>query len=45
MTDLYLLQNRISKIEGLDGMTKLRNLELAANRIRVGWTTYLKPCD
>ncbi len=29
------MQNRIQKIEGLDGLFKLRNLELAANRIRV----------
>ena len=30
------MQNKIQKIEGLDGLAKLRNLELAANRIRVG---------
>lgn len=36
LTDLYFVQNRISKIEGLEGLTKLRNLELGANRIRVG---------
>lgn len=29
------MQNKISKIEGLEGLTKLRNLELGANRIRV----------
>lgn len=29
------MQNRIQKIEGLDGLKALRNLELAANRIRV----------
>lgn len=29
------MQNRIQNIEGLDGFPKLRNLELAANRIRV----------
>ena len=29
------MQNRIQKIEGLDGLKVLRNLELAANRIRV----------
>lgn len=28
------MQNRISKVEGLEGLTKLRNLELAANKIR-----------
>jgi protein phosphatase 1 regulatory subunit 7 len=34
LTDLYFVQDRISKIEGLEGLTKLRNLELGANRIR-----------
>ena len=29
------MQNKIQQIEGLDGLAKLRNLELAANRIRV----------
>jgi protein phosphatase 1 regulatory subunit 7 len=35
LTDLYFVQNRIQTIEGLDGLKVLRNLELAANRIRV----------
>lgn len=35
LTDLYFVQNRIQTIEGLEGLTVLRNLELAANRIRV----------
>lgn len=35
LKDLYFVQNRIQKIEGLDALVKLRNLELAANRIRV----------
>lgn len=35
LTDLYFVQNKISKIEGLEGLSKLRNLELGANRIRV----------
>ena len=29
------MQNKTQKIEGLNGLTKLRNLELAANKIRV----------
>ena len=36
LKDIYFVQNKIQKIEGLDGLAKLRNLELAANRIRVG---------
>ena len=36
LRDIYFVQNKIQKIEGLDGLAKLRNLELAANRIRVG---------
>lgn len=32
--DLYLCQNDISKIQGLDFCTQVTNLELAANRIR-----------
>lgn len=32
------MQNRIAKIEGLEGLDRLKNLELAANRIRVGLT-------
>ena len=36
LRDIYFVQNKIQRIEGLDGLTKLRNLELAANRIRVG---------
>ena len=30
------MQNKISKIEGLEDLTVLRNLELGANKIRVG---------
>jgi len=30
------VQNKISTIEGLEGLTNLRMLELGANRIRVG---------
>lgn len=37
------MQNKISKIEGLEGMTKLRNLELGANRIRVCFSLGLVP--
>lgn len=29
------MQNRIQKIEGLEGLSEITNLELAANRIRV----------
>lgn len=36
LTDLYFVQNKISKIEGVETFTSLRNLELGANRIRVG---------
>ena len=35
LTDLYFVQNKIQRIEGLEGLSKIRNLELAANRIRV----------
>lgn len=35
LKNLYFVQNRIGRIEGLEGMTVLRNLELGANRIRV----------
>ena len=28
------MQNKIGRIEGLEGLDKLRNLELGANRIR-----------
>lgn len=38
--DIYFVQNKISKIEGLEGMDKLTNLELAANRIRVSCSTF-----
>lgn len=42
LTDIYFVQNKISRIEGLEGLTKLRNLELGANRIRVGdWSLQL----
>jgi protein phosphatase 1 regulatory subunit 7 len=34
LTDLFFVQNKISRIEGLEGLTELRNLELGANRIR-----------
>jgi hypothetical protein len=37
LTDLFFVQNKISRIEGLEGLTELRNLELGANRIRVRW--------
>lgn len=43
LTDIYFVQNKISKIEGLEGMTKLRNLELGANRIRVCFSLGLVP--
>lgn len=46
LTDIYFVQNKISRIEGLEGLTKLRNLELGANRIRVGeYYLYLGVCD
>jgi protein phosphatase 1 regulatory subunit 7 len=32
---LYFVQNKISRIEGLDGLSNLTYLELGANRIRV----------
>lgn len=40
LKNLYFVQNRIGRIEGLEGMTVLRNLELGANRIRVGDAFY-----
>ena len=35
LRDIFFVQNKISKIEGLEGLTELRNLELGGNRIRV----------
>lgn len=35
LTDLFFVQNKISKIENLDGLVHLRNLELGANRVKV----------
>ena len=37
LTDLYFVANRISKIENLETLTALRNLELGDNRVRVGF--------
>jgi len=34
LQNLYFVQNRISRIEGLNGFSRLTNLELGANRIR-----------
>ncbi|KAK9236267.1 hypothetical protein V1525DRAFT_222528 [Lipomyces kononenkoae] len=34
LRNLYFVQNKISKIENLDGLTNLVNLELGANRLR-----------
>lgn len=42
LRDIYFVQNKIQKIEGLDGLAQLRNLELAANRIRVGEVSELR---
>lgn len=39
LTDIYFVQNKISRIEGLDGLDKLRNLELGGNKIRVFFFT------
>lgn len=36
LRNLYFVQNKITRIEGLDELVHLRNLELGANRIRVG---------
>ena len=33
--ELYIAQNKLRKIEGLEGLSKLRILDLGANRIRV----------
>lgn len=35
ITELYIAQNKLRKIEGLEGLSKLRILDLGANRIRV----------
>lgn len=35
LATIYFVQNRISKITGLDDLTSLRSLELGGNRIRV----------
>lgn len=35
LKDLFFVQNKISTIEGLEGLTNLRQVELGANRIRV----------
>lgn len=37
LKELFFVQNRISKIEGLEGLTEIKNLELGANRIRVSY--------
>ena len=37
LRELYFVQNKISKIEGLEEMKDLTCLELGANRIRVGF--------
>merc|ERR1712071_556505 len=34
LTELYLAQNKITEIKGLKNLTKLRKLDLGANRIR-----------
>lgn len=38
---VYFVQNRISKITGLEMSTKLRSLELGGNRIRVSGTLWI----
>jgi protein phosphatase 1 regulatory subunit 7 len=43
LTTVYFVQNRISNISGLGSSTKLVNLELGANRIRVTWDSPLMP--
>jgi protein phosphatase 1 regulatory subunit 7 len=35
LQELYVAQNKLRKIEGLDGLVHLRTLDLGANRIRV----------
>ena len=39
---LYLVQNKVSKIEGLQNLSQLEMLELGANKIRVSTTV---SCD
>lgn len=46
---IYFVQNRISKISGLQASTSLRSLELGGNKIRVCFTSsalcsHLIPC-
>lgn len=40
LKDLFFVQNKISTIENLEGLSNLRQIELGANRIRVREETY-----
>ena len=49
IVELYVAQNKLRKIEGLEGLSKLRILDLGANRIRVRESfipklCYVMPC-
>jgi protein phosphatase 1 regulatory subunit 7 len=35
LTEIFFVQNKISRIEGLEELTGIKNLELGANKIRV----------
>jgi protein phosphatase 1 regulatory subunit 7 len=40
LTDIFFVQNKISRIEGLEQLTAIKNLELGANKIRVRTISY-----
>lgn len=39
LEEVYLAQNKLRKIQGLEGLVHLRTLDLGANRIRVSAAT------
>ena len=43
VTKLYLVQNKVSKIEGLQNLSQLEMVELGANKIRVRNLGSFKP--
>jgi len=47
LEELYIAQNKLRQIEGLEGLVHLRTLDLGANRIRVSFInlTLLCVCD
>jgi protein phosphatase 1 regulatory subunit 7 len=39
LTEIFFVQNKIARIEGLEGLTRITNLELGGNKIRVSTCT------